>query len=132
MALALTRKQLAKQYEPPADYGFFGPDSVTWKVWSYPTSFILGFVRSVTIEHLDPNLAAAVIQSGGVKYRHTTGRATLYASGFNVPSIPNGTGGCAGFEASVNDALLVGMPQLRGSGAIVVNDKPLKLAPGNC
>ncbi len=42
---------------------------------------------------------------GGVKYSHTTGRATLFASGFNVPSIPNGTGGCAGFEASVNDAL---------------------------
>jgi hypothetical protein len=42
---------------------------------------------------------------GGVKYSHTTGRATLYASGFNVPAIPNGTGGCAGFEASVNDAL---------------------------
>lgn len=37
MALALTRKQLAKRYDPPADYGFFGPDSVTWKVWSYPT-----------------------------------------------------------------------------------------------
>ena len=72
MALALTRKQLAQRYEPPADYGFFGPDSVTWKVWSYPTSFILGFVRSVTIEHLDPNLAAAVIQSGGVKYRPNT------------------------------------------------------------
>jgi uncharacterized protein (DUF2236 family) len=72
MALALTRKQLAKKYEPAADYGFFGPDSVTWKVWSYPTSFILGFVRSVTIEHLDPNLAAAVIQSGGVKYRPNT------------------------------------------------------------
>lgn len=72
MALALTRKQLAKRYDPPADYGFFGPDSVTWKVWSYPTSFILGFVRSVTIEHLDPNLAAAVIQSGGVKYRPYT------------------------------------------------------------
>lgn len=78
MALALTRTQLAKQYEPPADYGFFGPDSVTWKVWSYPTSFILGFVRSVTIEHLDPNLAAAVIQSGGVKYRpHTRYARTL-------------------------------------------------------
>ncbi len=72
MALALTRKQLAQWYDPPADYGFFGPDSVTWKVWSYPTSFILGFVRSVTIEHLDPNLAAAVIQSGGVKYRPYT------------------------------------------------------------
>lgn len=72
MALALTRKQLARRYEPQADYGFFGPGSVTWKVWSYPTSFILGFARAVTIEHLDPNLAAAVIQSGGVKYRPNT------------------------------------------------------------
>jgi uncharacterized protein (DUF2236 family) len=72
MSLALTRKQLARRYEPQADYGFFGPGSMTWKVWSYPTSFILGFARSVTIEHLDPNLAAAVIQSGGVKYRPNT------------------------------------------------------------
>lgn len=78
MALAVTRKQLAKRVDPPADYGFFGPDSITWRVWSYPTSFILGFVRSVTIEHLDPNLAAAVIQSGGVKYRpHTRYTRTL-------------------------------------------------------
>lgn len=76
--LVLTRKKLAEQFEPHADYGFFGPDSVTWKVWSYPTSYILGFVRSVTIEHLDPNLAAAVVQSGGVKYRpHTRYGRTL-------------------------------------------------------
>lgn len=76
--IALTRKQIAKKYEPQADYGFFGPGSVTWKVWSYPTSYILGFARSVTIEHLDPNLAAAVIQSGGVKYRpHTRYARTL-------------------------------------------------------
>lgn len=53
---------------------------MTWKVWSHPTSFILGFVRSVTIEHLDPNLAAAVIESGGVKDRpHTRyGRTLCY------------------------------------------------------
>lgn len=76
--IALTRKQIAKRYEPQADYGFFGPGSVTWKVWSYPTSYILGFARAVTIEHLDPNLAAAVIQSGGVKYRpHTRYGRTL-------------------------------------------------------
>lgn len=73
-----TRKQLAKQYEPMADYGFFGPGSVTWKVWSHPTSYVLGFARSVTIEHFDPNLAAAVVQSGGVKYRpHTRYGRTL-------------------------------------------------------
>lgn len=75
-----TRKQLAKQFEPMADYGFFGPDSVTWKVWAHPTSYVLGFARAVTIEHFDPNLAAAVVQSGGVKYRPSTryGRTLRY------------------------------------------------------
>ncbi|MBU2696039.1 oxygenase MpaB family protein [Nocardioides sp. WV_118_6] len=75
-----TRKQLAQQFEPMADYGFFGPDSVTWKVWAHPTSYILGFARAVTIEHFDPNLAAAVVQSGGVKYRPSTryGRTLRY------------------------------------------------------
>lgn len=73
-----TKDELRKEFEPHADNGFFGPGSVTWKVWSYPTSYILGFARSVTIEHLDPNLAAAVVQSGGVKYRpHTRYGRTL-------------------------------------------------------
>ena len=75
-----TRKQLAAQFEPAADNGFFGPGSVSWKVWSHPTAYILGFARSVTIEHLDPNLAASVVQSGGVKARpHTRyGRTMRY------------------------------------------------------
>ena len=51
------------------DYGFFGPDSVTWKVWSYPTSLVLGFLRAVVIEELDPHLVASVDQSGQVKQR---------------------------------------------------------------
>lgn len=73
-----SRKQLMEQYEPMADYGFFGPDSMTWKVWPTPTSYVLGFARAVTIEHFDPNLAAAVIQAGGVKYRpHTRYGRTL-------------------------------------------------------
>ncbi|WP_265443779.1 oxygenase MpaB family protein [Flexivirga meconopsidis] len=73
-----TRKQLAAQFEPAADYGFFGPDSVSWKVWGHPTSYILGFARSVTIEHFDPNLAASVVQSGGVKARpHTRYARTM-------------------------------------------------------
>jgi len=46
--------------EPAEDYGFFGPDSVTWKVWSYPTSLTIGFIRAVVIEELDPALIAAV------------------------------------------------------------------------
>lgn len=51
------------------DYGFFGPDSVTWKVWGYPTSIVLGFLRAVVIEELDPYLVASVEQSGQVKQR---------------------------------------------------------------
>ncbi|WP_433800466.1 oxygenase MpaB family protein [Actinomycetospora sp. CA-084318] len=51
------------------DYGFFGPDSVTWKVWGYPTSIVLGFLRAVVIEELDPHLVASVDQSGQVKQR---------------------------------------------------------------
>ncbi|TSE00184.1 DUF2236 domain-containing protein [Skermania sp. ID1734] len=61
-----------KNYSPSADYGFFGPGSVTWKVWSYPSSALMGFQRSVTIEQLDPNLNAAVEHSGGVRYRPRT------------------------------------------------------------
>ncbi|HJQ05849.1 MAG TPA: oxygenase MpaB family protein [Nocardioides sp.] len=76
----MTRNQMLAKYEPMADYGFLGPDSVSWKVWSHPTSYVLGFARAVTIEHFDPNLAAAVIQSGGVKYRPSTryGRTLRY------------------------------------------------------
>jgi uncharacterized protein (DUF2236 family) len=48
---------------PHEDYGFFGPDSVTWRVWGYPTSFAVGFIRAVVIEELDPFLVAAVDQS---------------------------------------------------------------------
>ncbi|GAA1208955.1 oxygenase MpaB family protein [Prauserella alba] len=73
-----TRAQLASRFEAPADNGFFGPGSVTWKVWSHPTSYVLGFARAVTIEHLDPNLTAAVVQAGGVKYRpHTRYARTI-------------------------------------------------------
>lgn len=43
-----------------ADAGFFGPDSVTWRVWAYPTSTVMGFQRAVGIEELDPFLVAAV------------------------------------------------------------------------
>ena len=53
-----------------ADEGFFGPGSVAWKVWSYPTSALQGFFRAVTIEHLDPDLVAAVDDSGQV-YKRT-------------------------------------------------------------
>jgi uncharacterized protein (DUF2236 family) len=46
--------------EPHEDHGFFGPDSVTWKVWGYPTSATIGFQRAVVVEELDPALVASV------------------------------------------------------------------------
>jgi uncharacterized protein (DUF2236 family) len=57
---------------PHEDYGFFGPDSVTWKVWTYPTSVTVGFQRSVVIEELDPNLIAAVDATGDIFTRPRT------------------------------------------------------------
>lgn len=58
--------------EPHADYGFFGPGSVTWKVWTYPTSLTIGFQRAVVVEELDPALIAAVDQTNAVRYRPRT------------------------------------------------------------
>lgn len=47
------------------DYGFFGPDSPSWKVWAAPTALI-GFQRSVVLEHFDPFLTAAVADMAGI------------------------------------------------------------------
>lgn len=57
---------------PADDYGFFGPDSVTWKVWSYPTSLSIGFQRAVVIEELDPGLVAAVDKTHDIYKRPRT------------------------------------------------------------
>ena len=57
---------------PARDYGFFGPDSVTWKVWSYPTSLTIGFQRAVVIEELDPALVAAVDKTHDIYTRPRT------------------------------------------------------------
>lgn len=57
---------------PHEDYGFFGPDSVTWRVWSYPTSLTVGFQRAVVIEELDPALVAAVDDTKAIRYRPRT------------------------------------------------------------
>ena len=75
-----------------ADEGFFGPGSIAWKVWTFPTSALQGFFRAVTIEHLDPDLVAAVDDSGQV-YKRTPTRydrtmeyfaATLFADAQTV------------------------------------------------
>lgn len=54
------------------DYGFFGPGSVTWRVWSAPTA-LMGFQRAVAIETFDPFLTAAVVDHNGV-YANARGR----------------------------------------------------------
>jgi uncharacterized protein (DUF2236 family) len=56
--------KLKRAVQPHADYGFFAPGSVTRKVWGYPTTPLMGIVRAVTIEEFDPNLVAAVHQTG--------------------------------------------------------------------
>jgi uncharacterized protein (DUF2236 family) len=58
--------------QPHEDYGFFGPGSVTWKVWGYPTSLTVGFQRSVVVEELDPNLVAAVDKTHDIYRRPRT------------------------------------------------------------
>ncbi|RDI67952.1 oxygenase MpaB family protein [Nocardia pseudobrasiliensis] len=66
------------QFQAPArrirevDYGFFGPDSPTWQIWTAPTA-LLGFQRSVVLEHFDPDLTAAVADVGGI-YSDPRGR----------------------------------------------------------
>ncbi len=50
------------------DHGFFGPGSVAWRLWGYPTSVTVGFQRSVVIEELDPFLLAAVAGTDKVRY----------------------------------------------------------------
>ncbi len=52
--------------QPAEDHGFFGPGSVTWKVWSYPTSLTVGFQRAVVVEELDPELIASVDATGDI------------------------------------------------------------------
>ena len=64
---------------PAVDYGFFGPASITWKVWSYPTSLTIGFQRAVVVEELDPHLIAAVDKTQGIYQRPRTGLAQLVA-----------------------------------------------------
>ncbi|MEU6143513.1 oxygenase MpaB family protein [Streptomyces sp. NPDC047081] len=60
------------EIEPHEDYGFFGPGSVVWKVWSHPTAPTVGFQRAVVVEELDPPLVAAVHATQGIYRRSRT------------------------------------------------------------
>ncbi len=52
------------EIQAPEDYGFFGPGSVSWKVWGSATSPVVGLSRAVVVEELDPPLIAAVDKTG--------------------------------------------------------------------
>ncbi|MFG1792562.1 oxygenase MpaB family protein [Nocardia sp. NPDC049149] len=54
---------------PHEDYGFFGPDSVAWKVFRYPTTLSVGFQRTVVTEMYEPFLLASVNDTGAVSKR---------------------------------------------------------------
>jgi uncharacterized protein (DUF2236 family) len=64
--LELIRRAGSAGTEPMEDYGWFGPDSVTWRVWSYPTALTVGFSRAVVVEELDPFLIAPVKSSSKI------------------------------------------------------------------
>ncbi|MFC7450851.1 oxygenase MpaB family protein [Rhodococcus daqingensis] len=67
------------------DNGFFGPGSPTWKVWTNPTALI-GFQRSVTLEHFDPFLTAAVADAQGI-YLDPRGRLDGTLSYFLIVAV---------------------------------------------
>jgi uncharacterized protein (DUF2236 family) len=67
--------QLSKKrtrIEGHEDHGFFGPDSVAWKVWGHPTSLTVGFQRAVVVEELDPALVASVNATQAIVQRPRT------------------------------------------------------------
>ena len=81
------------------DYGFFGPDSPSWKVWASPTALI-GFQRSVVLEHFDPYLAAAVADSAGI-YTDPSGRLDRTLAYFLTVAVADGR-----TAIEVSDALM--------------------------
>ena len=81
------------------DYGFFGPDSPSWRVWASPTALI-GFQRAVVLEHFDPFLAAAVADSAGI-YTDPSGRLDRTLAYFLTVAVADGRTAIA-----VSDALM--------------------------
>ncbi len=89
------------------DYGFFGPDSPSWKVWASPTALI-GFQRSVVLEHFDPFLAAAVADSAGI-YTDPRGRLDRTLAYFLTVAVADGR-----TAVEVSDALMRIHAQAKG------------------
>ena len=73
--------------------------SPSWKVWASPTSLI-GFQRSVVLEHFDPYLAAAVADSAGI-YTDPSGRLDRTLAYFLTVAVADGR-----TAVGVSDALM--------------------------
>jgi uncharacterized protein (DUF2236 family) len=54
---------------PHQDYGLFGPDSITWKVFRFAGSVTVGFQRTVVVEMFEPFLLASVDHTEAVMNR---------------------------------------------------------------
>jgi uncharacterized protein (DUF2236 family) len=93
------------------DYGFFGPDSPSWKVWASPTALI-GFQRAVVLEHFDPFLAAAVADSAGI-YTDPAGRLDRTLAYFLTVAVADGR-----TAIEVSDALMRIHARAKGTGPI--------------
>ena len=53
--------EYVREMSLPGDAGLFGPDSVTWKVLAHPST-LLGGVRALVLQSLDPRTVAGVAQ----------------------------------------------------------------------
>lgn len=63
------------------DQGLFGPDSVTWKVWSHPAALV-GLLRSFIVEIVSSADAAAALADRGTYQRDPIGRLSRTMSYF--------------------------------------------------
>ena len=70
------------------DYGFFGPGSPSWQVWTAPTA-VIGFQRAVVLEHFDPFLTAAVADMRGI-YTDPHGRLDRTFAYFLTVAVADG------------------------------------------
>ena len=101
------------QSRPWQDYGFFGPGSVSWRIWSSPTS-LLGFQRSVVLEHFDPFLTAAVADQAGI-YRDPHGRLDRTLAYFLTVAVADGHTAIAASEVLMRvHAIATGIEPISG------------------
>lgn len=65
--------QIVDRPQSEVNVGFFGPDSVAWKVWSHPVAFI-GLMRSLLAEVVASPEASAALEANGVYNTDPRGR----------------------------------------------------------